>query len=100
MLGLSIGDPVTFRRHPGDHWQEGRVVGRSRARAGWFYDVEPADGGDRAINATDVKLDERRAAEQRAPEVAQITAARDEVTRRLIEAGRDVVMIPIRGTVR
>jgi len=63
MIGLTLGDPVLARRHPGDHEFRARVVGRSIGRH--IYDVETADGA-RLQGLTLVRLDAEAIAAQRA----------------------------------
>ena len=58
---ILLGDPVTFRRHPGAHSERGRCVGRAKARRGWEYDVEPEDGSPVVFGASGVQLDRERA---------------------------------------
>ena len=70
-----IGDPVIFRRHPGDHWKEGEVKGRARARSGWFFDIEERfeDGSFKwHTNIRDVKLNENEAERMREAELQPI----------------------------
>jgi len=70
-----IGDPVLFRRFPGDHWKSGEVRGRARARSGWFFDVEERfeDGSFKwHTNIRDLKLNEEEAARIRRAELKSI----------------------------
>lgn len=59
-LGLQAGQPVRFRRQPGDHWSYARVVSRERDGSVGLVD---GNGASRAIavDRIEVRVARRRA---------------------------------------
>ena len=54
-LGLRPGAAVRFRRHPGDHWQPGKVMGRE---ADGSVDLRDGRGRSRAIPVDQIEVAE------------------------------------------
>lgn len=55
-LGLRPGDEIRFRRHPGERWLPGRVMGRETDGS---VDLRDARGRSRAIPVERIEVAER-----------------------------------------